>query len=57
MWYNYHRKRRTRNVVVILKLKKLTEVAEWLQPFRKMWTGKLNQLDTLLDELQAKPKK
>ncbi len=35
---------------------KLTEVADWLEPFRKMWTGKLNQLDTLLDELQSKPK-
>ncbi len=40
-----------------LKVQKLTEVADWLEPFRKMWTGKLNQLDELLEELQSKPKK
>jgi DNA-binding transcriptional ArsR family regulator len=40
-----------------LEVQKLTEIADWLEPFRKMWTGKFNQLDTLLDELQSKPKK
>ncbi len=40
-----------------LEVQKLTEVADWLEPFRKMWTGKFNQLDKLLEELQAKPKK
>lgn len=40
-----------------LEVKKLTEVADWLEPFRKMWAGKFNQLDKLLDELQSKPKK
>jgi len=40
-----------------LEVQKLTEVADWLEPFRKMWTGKLNQLDQLLNELQSKPKK
>ncbi|MEP0262416.1 metalloregulator ArsR/SmtB family transcription factor [Dokdonia sp.] len=40
-----------------LEIQKLTEIADWLEPFRKMWTGKFNQLDTLLDELQSKPKK
>ncbi|WP_353777950.1 metalloregulator ArsR/SmtB family transcription factor [Winogradskyella sp. 3972H.M.0a.05] len=39
-----------------LDVEKLTEVADWLEPFRKMWTGKLNQLGELLDELQSKPK-
>lgn len=38
-----------------LELQKLEEVADWLEPFRKMWTGKLNQLDHLLDELQSQP--
>ncbi|MEK6153919.1 metalloregulator ArsR/SmtB family transcription factor [Flavobacteriaceae bacterium 3-367] len=37
-----------------LEAQKLTEVADWLAPFRKMWTGKFKQLDTLLHELQAK---
>lgn len=40
-----------------LEVQKLTEIADWLEPFRKMWTGKLNQLDQLLGDLQAKPKK
>lgn len=38
-----------------LEVEKLTEVANWLEPFRKMWTGKLNQLDELLGELQSNP--
>lgn len=40
-----------------LEVEKLTEVANWLEPFKKMWTGKLNQLDQLLDELQSNTKK
>lgn len=40
-----------------LEVQKLTEIADWLEPFRKMWTGKLNQLDQLLGDLQAKTKK
>ena len=39
-----------------LEVEKLTEVAEWLEPFRKMWSSKLNQLDELLDEMQTKSK-
>ena len=39
-----------------LRVEKLTEVADWLEPFRKMWLGKFNQLDNLLDELQSGPK-
>ncbi len=39
-----------------LEAKQLAEVADWLEPFRKMWTTKLNQLDNLLDELQSGPK-
>lgn len=39
-----------------LEVEKLTEIGEWLEPFRKMWAGKLNQLDQLLGELQSKPK-
>ena len=39
-----------------LEADKLNEVADWLQPFRKMWAGKLNQLGQLLDDLESKPK-
>ena len=37
-----------------LEVQKLTEVADWLEPFRKMWLGKLNQLGKLLDDMQSK---
>ena len=40
-----------------LEVEKLAEVADWLEPFRKMWAGKLDLLEELLDELQATPKK
>ena len=40
-----------------LEVQKLTEVGNWLEPFRKMWAGKLNQLDQLLEELQSKTEK
>ena len=36
-----------------LEVQKLAEVADWLVPFRKMWTGKFKQLDSLLDDLQV----
>ena len=39
-----------------LEVEKLIEVADWLAPFRKMWTGKLDRLDKLLDDLQSDPK-
>lgn len=37
-----------------LEVQKLTEVADWLEPFRKMWAGKFNRLHKLLDEMQSK---
>ncbi|WP_299557481.1 metalloregulator ArsR/SmtB family transcription factor [Seonamhaeicola sp.] len=39
-----------------LEVQKLAEVADWLEPFRKMWTGKFSQLNNLLDELQSESK-
>lgn len=46
-------KKSGRERICSLEVEKLTEVAEWLEPFRKMWTGKLSQLGKLLDELQS----
>lgn len=40
-----------------LEAHKLSEVADWLEPFRTMWTEKFKQLDQLLNELQEKPGK
>ncbi|MBT8185624.1 MAG: metalloregulator ArsR/SmtB family transcription factor [Eudoraea sp.] len=36
-----------------LEAEKLTEVADWLAPFRKMWTKKFKKLDHLLNHIQA----
>ncbi|MDH7447439.1 ArsR/SmtB family transcription factor [Aquimarina sp. 2201CG14-23] len=36
-----------------LEVQKLAEIADWLEPFRKMWAGKFNQLDKLLNDLQS----
>ena len=34
--------------------KKLKEVNDWLEPFRKHWDKKFNQLDTILNTLKIK---
>jgi len=39
-----------------IEVEKLTEVADWLAPFRKMWTSKFSALGALLDEMQSKQK-
>lgn len=38
-----------------LEAQKLSEVAEWLEPFRLLWNGRLDRLDNFLDKLQGKP--
>src|SRR5262245_33366897 len=35
-------------------LKKLNEVSEWLEQYKKFWTQKLDALESYLDELQSK---
>jgi len=40
-----------------LEAKKLSEVADWLEPFRALWSSRLDRLDNLLDELQRKTKR
>ena len=40
-----------------LEAGKLSEVADWLEPFRKMWEARFNQLDHLLNNLQKKDTK
>jgi len=36
-----------------LQLEKLAEVADWLEPFKKMWEEKFNRLDDLLNNLKT----
>ena len=35
--------------------KKMKEVADWLEPYRRMWEGRLTAMDDLLSDMQ-KPK-
>lgn len=37
-----------------LEAQKLSDVAEWLEPFRKLWNSRLDRMDNLLNELQGK---
>ena len=39
------------------KLQKLGEVSDWVEQYRKLWTAKLDSLDTYLNKLQTKNKK
>lgn len=39
---------------------KMKEIADWVEPYRKLWENRLNAIDDLLTEMQAKnpePKK
>lgn len=38
-------------------LQQLGEVSNWIEQFRKLWEGRFNSLDDLLEELKAKNKK
>jgi DNA-binding transcriptional ArsR family regulator len=37
-------------------LQQLGEVSDWIEKFRKLWEGRFNALDDLLEELKAKKK-
>ncbi len=39
-----------------LELNKLSEVSDWMAPFRELWEGRFKRLDNLLDELKSKEK-
>ncbi|MDB5276505.1 MAG: sdpR 2 [Ferruginibacter sp.] len=34
--------------------KKMKEIADWLEPYRKLWEGRLSAMDDLLKEMQTK---
>lgn len=38
-------------------IKKMKEIADWLEPYRQMWEGRLNAMDNLLKDMQAKKRK
>src|SRR6478672_6637782 len=37
--------------------KKMKEIAVWLEPYRKMWEGRLDAIDDLVNEMQSKKTK
>ena len=37
--------------------KKMKAIADWLEPYRKMWEGRLTAIDDLLNEMQTKKTK
>jgi DNA-binding transcriptional ArsR family regulator len=37
--------------------KKMKEVADWIEPYRQLWTVRLNAMDDLLKEMQSKKTK
>ena len=43
-----------REIYYYLNPKKMKEVADWLEPFRKMWEKRFDQLDSVLKELKKK---
>ncbi len=36
------------------KVEKLNEVADWIEPFKKMWEARLDRLDDYLQEMKKK---
>lgn len=38
----------------VLRPEKLTTVAEWIAPFKRLWENRFNNLDDLLNEMQEK---
>ena len=37
--------------------KKMKEIADWIEPYRKMWEGRFTAIGDLLNEMQAKKTK
>ena len=43
-----------REIYYYINAQKMKEVDKWLQPFRLLWEGRFNQLDTVLKKLKNK---
>ncbi|WP_020531175.1 ArsR/SmtB family transcription factor [Flexithrix dorotheae] len=39
-----------------LELNKLSEISNWLEPFKELWEARFKKLDNLLEELKSKEK-
>jgi DNA-binding transcriptional ArsR family regulator len=49
-------KQRGRERYCEARLDKLDEVADWLEPYRRIWEDRFSRLDRLLEEIQNKEK-
>lgn len=45
-----------REIYYHLNPKKMKEIADWLEPFKKLWGTRFNQLDQLLTKIKTKRK-
>ncbi len=45
-----------REIYYHLNAKKMKEIADWLEPFKKLWDTRFNQLDDVLAKLKTKKK-
>jgi len=43
-----------REIYYYCNLKKMKEVDEWLEPFRRLWEKRFDQLDNVLKQLKSK---
>src|SRR5262245_7765337 len=43
-----------REILYQLNLKKMKEIADWLEPFKQLWESRFNQLDELLTKTKTK---
>src|SRR5258705_10776576 len=42
-----------REIYYHFNLKKMKEIADWLDPYRKIWEGRLTAIDGLLNEMKT----
>jgi len=46
-----------REIYYHFNARKMKEIADWVEPYRKLWEGRLNAMNDLLKEMQAKKTK
>jgi DNA-binding transcriptional ArsR family regulator len=51
-----HQTQSGREIHYHFNAKKMKEIADWVEPYRKMWDERLNAMDDLLNELQTEEK-
>lgn len=52
-----HQEQSGREIYYHINPKKLKEIADWVDPYRKLWESRLSRMDDLLNEMQGKKTK